>query len=331
MTTFNYSASRRHFLLALSLGCIAISSAHAQASFPSKPLKIVVPNAAGGAADITARTVAQKLSEALGQAVVIDNKPSAGGIVAGEMVARSEPDGHTLLLISSGTAVSAALFKSLPFDTVKDFTPVSKLASFDLVIAVAEGGRFKSLAELLAYARANPGKLNIGTPQIGTTQNLAADLFLSSAGLTAQIVPFNGTPPVITALRGGEIDAMVEILGPLMPQIQSKALRPVAVLSDKRSPVLPDVPAVRELGGNLAQFNVSSWNGLSVPAKTPRDVVLRLSRELQTILALPEVKKRLLELSLYAQGSTPEQAADTLNQDIRRWTEVIAKSKIDKH
>lgn len=331
MTTFNYSALRRHFLLALSLGCIAISNAHAQASFPSKPLKIVVPNAAGGAADITARTVAQKLSEALGQAVVIDNKPSAGGIVAGEMVARSEPDGHTLLLISSGTAVSAALFKSLPFDTVKDFTPVSKLASFDLVIAVAEGGRFKSLAELLAYARANPGKLNIGTPQIGTTQNLAADLFLSSAGLTAQIVPFNGTPPVITALRGGEIDAMVEILGPLMPQIQSKALRPVAVLSDKRSPVLPDVPAVRELGGNLAQFNVSSWNGLSVPAKTPRDVVLRLSRELQTILALPEVKKRLLELSLYAQGSTPEQAADTLNQDIRRWTEVIAKSKIDKH
>ena len=331
MTTFNYSALRRHFLLALTLGCIAISSAHAQASFPSKPLKIVVPNAAGGAADITARTVAQKLSEALGQAVVIDNKPSAGGIVAGEMVARAEPDGHTLLLISSGTAVSAALFKSLPFDTVKDFTPVSKLASFDLVIAVAEGGRFKSLAELLAYARANPGKLNIGTPQIGTTQNLAADLFLSSAGLTAQIVPFNGTPPVITALRGGEIDAMVEILGPLMPQIQSKALRPVAVLSDKRSPVLPDVPAVRELGGNLAQFNVSSWNGLSVPAKTPRDVVLRLSRELQTILALPEVKKRLLELSLYAQGSTPEQAADTLNQDIRRWTEVIAKSKIDKH
>lgn len=330
MTTFNYSALRRHFLLALSLGCIAISSAHAQASFPSKPLKIVVPNAAGGAADITARTVAQKLSEALGQAVVIDNKPSAGGIVAGEMVARAEPDGHTLLLISSGTAVSAALFKTLPFDTVKDFTPVSKLASFDLVIAVAEGGRFKTLTELLAYARANPGKLNIGTPQIGTTQNLAAELFLSSAGLSAQIVPFNGTPPVITALRGGEIDAMVEILGPLMPQIQSKALRPVALLGDKRSSVLPDVPAVKEVGGNLAQFNVSSWNGLSVPAKTPREVVQRLSRELQTILALPEVKKRLLELSLYAQGSSPEQAAEILNQDIRRWTEVLAKSKIEK-
>lgn len=303
----------------------------AQPVFPSKSLKLVVPNAAGGAADITARTVAQKLSESLGQSVVVDNKPSAGGIVAGEMVARAEPDGHTLLLISSGTAVSAALFKSLPFDTVKDFTPVSKLASFDLVIAVAEGGRFKNLNELLTYARANPGKLNIGTPQIGTTQNLAAELLISSAGLTAQIVPFNGTPPVITALRGGEIDAMVEILGPLMPQIQSKALRPVALLSDKRSPVLPDVPAVKESGGNLANFNVSSWNGLSVPAKTPREVVQRLSRELQTILALPDVKKRLMELSLYAQGSTPEQAAELLSQDIKRWGEVIAKSRIEKH
>ena len=331
MTHFHRHGLRRQFALALMLGCMALSAANAQVPFPSKPLKIVVPNAAGGAADITARTVAQKLSEALGQSVVIDNKPSAGGIVAGEMVARSEPDGHTLLLISSGTAVSAASFKSLPFDTVKDFTPVSKLASFDLVIAVAEGGRFKSLAELLTYARANPGKLNIGTPQIGTTQNLAAELFVSSAGLTAQIVPFNGTPPVITALRGGEIDAMVEILGPLMPQIQSKALRPVAMLSDKRSPVLPDVPAVKEAGGNLSQFNVASWNGLSVPAKTPREVVQRLSRELQTVLALPEVKKRLLELSLYAQGSTPEQAAEILNQDIRRWTDVVAKSKIEKH
>jgi tripartite-type tricarboxylate transporter receptor subunit TctC len=331
MTLLKCDGLRRHFMLALSLSCLAVSAVHAQPSFPNKPLKIVVPNAAGGAADITARTVAQKLSEALGQAVVIDNKPSAGGIVAGEIVARAEPDGHTLLLISSGTAVSAALFKSLPFDTVKDFTPVSKLASFDLVIAVAEGGRFKSLNELLTFARANPGKLNIGTPQLGTTQNLAAELFLSSAGLTAQIVPFNGTPPVITALRGGEIDAMVEILGPLMPQIQSKALRPLAVLSDKRSPVLPDVPAVKETGGHLSQFNVSSWNGLSVPARTPRDVVLRLSRELQTILALPEVKKRLLELSLYAQGSTPEQATDILNQDIRRWSDVVAKSRVEKH
>ena len=302
----------------------------AQTAFPTKPLKIVVPNAAGGAADITARTVGQKLSEALGQPVVIENKPSAGGIVAGELVARAEPDGHTLLLISSGTAVSAGLFKSLPFDTLKDFTPVSKLASFDLVIAVAEGSRFKNFAELLAYGRANPGKLNIGTPQVGTTQNLAAELFLSTAGLQAQIVPFNGTPPVITALRGGSLDAMLDILGPVMPQIKSNALRPLAMLSEKRALNLPDVPTVQESGGVLAKFHAGSWNGLAVPAKTPRDVVQRLSREIQHVMDMPEVKKRLSDVNLYAQSSTPEQAADILAQDVKRWGEVITKAKIDK-
>ncbi len=318
-------------LLALSLTLLASASSLAQtAAFPSKTIKIVVPNAAGGAADITARTVGQKLAEALGQAVVIENKPSAGGIVAGEMVARAEPDGHTLLLISSGTAVSASLFKNLPFDTVKDFTPVSKLATFDLVIASAEGGRFKTFADLLAYGRANPGKLNIGTPQVGTTQNLAAELFLSSSGLSAQIVPFNGTPPVITALRGGSVDAMIEIVGPLMPQIKSNAVRPLALLGDKRAASMPDVPAVREAGGTLAKFQASSWNGLAVPSHTPREVVLRLSREIQAIMEMPDVKKRLSDVNLNAQGSTPEQAAEVLAADIRRWHEVIVKAKIDK-
>ncbi len=306
------------------------SHAQAQSAFPSKPIKIVVPNAAGGAADITARTVGQKLGVALGQPVIVENKASAGGIVAGEQVARSEPDGHTLLLISSGTAVSAALFKSLPFDTLKDFTPVSKLADFDLVVVVSETGRFKSLPELLAYGRANPGKLNIGTPQIGTTQNLAAELFKASAGVDFQIVPFNGTSPVVTALRGGSLDAMIDILGPLMPQVNAKALRPMAVLGDKRSLTLPDVPAVREVGGSLSRFNVSSWNGLAVPAKTPKAVVTRLHRELQTILANPDVIKRLSDLSLHTQGGTPEQTAELLAAEIKRWSEVIARAKIEK-
>jgi tripartite-type tricarboxylate transporter receptor subunit TctC len=319
---------RRHLLAAAPI--VFTPALWAQSNFPSKPLKIVVPNAAGGAADITARTVGQKLAEALGQAVVIDNRASAGGIVAGELVAKAEPDGHTMLLISSGTAVSASLFKTLPFDTLKDFAPVSKLASFDLVLCVAEGGRFKTLADLLDHARANPGKLNIGSPQVGTTQNLAAELLVSSAGLQAQIVPFNGTPPVITALRGGNLDAMVEILGPVMGQIKSGALRPLAVLSDRRGAALPDVPAVREAGGSLAQFQASSWNGLAVPAKTPREVVLRLNKELQAILAMPDVKARLSDLSLYAQGSTPEQVGEILQADIKRWADVIARAKIEK-
>ena len=304
--------------------------AWAQASFPSKPIRIVVPNAAGGAADITARTIAQKIAGPLGQSVVIDNKPSAGGIVAGELVARAEPDGYTMLLVSSGTAVSAALFKSLPFDTLKDFAPVSQLATFDLAIVVAAGGRFKTLRELLAYAHANPGKLNVGTPQIGTTQNLSAELFKSAAGLDFQIVPFNGTPPVITALRGGQLDAAIDILGPLMPQLTSHALRPLAVMGSQRAPQLPDVPTVAESGAPLGNFNVSSWNGLAVPARTPPQVIARLNREIQAALAQPEVQKRFLELNLVARGGTPQQLQERLTSDIQRWGEVIARARIPK-
>ena len=318
-------------VLPIAAAALLVPAAGAWAqSFPSKPLKIVVPNAPGGAADITARTVGQKLSDALGQPVVIENKPSAGGVIAGEQVAKADADGHTLLLISSGTAVSAALFKSLPFDTQKDFAPVSKLASFDLAIAVAAESRFKTLAELLAYGRANPGKLNIGTPQLGTTQNLAAEYFKSAAGIDAQVVPFNGTPPVIAALRGGSIDAMVDILGPLMPQISSKALRPIALLGDHRAAQLPEVPAAREAGGPLANFSAASWNGIAVPAKTPKDIVARLNRELVRILALPEVKQKLADLTLVAQSSTPEQQVELLDRDIKRWAGVIERAKIPK-
>jgi tripartite-type tricarboxylate transporter receptor subunit TctC len=308
----------------------ALPRAWAQPSFPSKPIKIVVPNAPGGAADITARTIAQKISGPLGQGVIIENKPSAGGIVAAQEVARADPDGHTMLLVSSGTAVSAALFKSLPFDTVKDFAPVSQLATFDLAIVVAEGGRFKSLKELLAYAHANPGKLNLGTPQIGTTQHLSAELFKSAAGIDFQIVPFNGTPPVITALRGGQLDAMIDILGPLMEQITAHALRPLAVMGRQRAPQLPDVPTVAESGPPLGDFDVSSWNGLSVPARTPPAAIARLNREIQAALAQADVQKRFLELNLVAKGGTPQQLQERLTSDIRRWSDVIARAKIPK-
>ncbi|HXD42231.1 MAG TPA: tripartite tricarboxylate transporter substrate binding protein [Ramlibacter sp.] len=320
--------NRRHLFAAAA--CAALPQFAWGQSFPSRTLKIVVPNAAGGAADLTARTVGQKIAGPLGQSVIIENKPSAGGIVAGELVARAEADGHTMLLISSGTAVSAALFKALPFDTLKDFAPVSMLATFDLAIVVKEGGRFKTLGDLLAYARANPGKLNVGTPQVGTTQNLAAELFKSTAGIDAQVVPFNGTPPVITALRGGELDAAIDILGPLMPQIAAHALLPLAVLGAQRAPQLPDVPAARESGGALADFNVSSWNALAVPAKTPADVIARLSREVQAAVAQPDVKKRLLELNLVAQGSSPAQLREHLAADIKRWSDVIARAKIQR-
>ncbi len=296
--------------------------------FPAKPVRLVVPNAPGGAADLTARAVGQKLGDALGQPVVIDNKPGAGGVVAGETVAKAVPDGHTLLLISSGTAVSAALFKSLPFDTVKDFMPVAPLATFDLVIVVPEGSRFKTLGELVAHARANPGKLNIGTPNIGTTQNLAAELFKATAGIDVQIVPFNGTPAVVNALRGGQIDAGLDILSPLLAQIRGRVLQPLAVTGDKRSRVLPEVPTAQESG--IAGFVAASWNGLAVPAGTPREVVARLNREVVAALNDPVVKKKLEDLNLDPHPGTPEQAAAMLNNDIKRWREVIARARIER-
>ncbi len=300
----------------------------AQPAFPSKPLRLVVPNAPGGAADLTARTVGQKLGEALGQPVVIENRPGAGGVVAGDLVAKAAPDGHTLLLISSGTAVSAALFKALPFDTVRDFIPVAPLASFDLVIVGPEGGRFKTLADWVAEARAHPGKLTVGTPNIGTTQHLAAELFKAAAGIDVQIVPFNGTPAVINALRGGQIDAGLDILGPLLAQIRAKALVPLAITGEKRSRMLPDVPPAQEAG--VAGFAVSSWNGLAVPAGTPKDVVARLNREVVAALNDPAVRKRLEDLNLDPHPGSPEQAAALLQHDIRRWTDVIRRAKIER-
>ncbi len=292
----------------------------------SRAIKIVVPFGAGGVADLTARTVAQKLAENLGQPVVIENKPGAGGVVAGDAVAKAEPDGHTLLLMSNGTAVSAGLFKSLPFDTVKDFAPISTLGFFDIALLVPQNSPHKTLADLLVFARANPGKLNIGSINIGSTQNLAAELFKSAANIQLQIVPFNGTPAVITALRGGQIDAAVEILSPMLPQIYASEVRALTVLGDKRSVVLKDVPTAAQSG--VAGLSASSWNALAAPAKTPKDVVARLNREVKAVLESPDVKKRLLELNIEATYSTPEQLATLLSAEIRRWSDVIVRAKI---
>lgn len=321
----------RRALIATALACAAIftpASLWAQGAFPSKPIRIVVPNAPGGAADLTARTVAEKMAKGLGQPVVIDNRPGAGGVVAGQAVANAPADGYTMLLISSGTAVSESLFKSLPFDASKDFTPVAPLASFDLVIVSSPTGEFKTLGDLVAWAKANPGKLNIGTPAIGTTQNLAAELFKTAAGIDAQVVPFKGTPDVITAIRGGQIQAGLDILSPLLSQIQGKALLPLAVTGAKRSRVLPDVPTAQEAG--VKNLNAASWNGLAVPAKTPQTVVDRLNKEINDALQDQEVRKKLEALNLDPRPGTPADAAALLNGDIKRWGDVITRAKIER-
>ena len=317
--------SRLQRLAAVAVASVLCCVAQAQ-TFPARAIRIVVPFGAGGVADLTARAVAQKLGESLGQAVVIDNKPGAGGVVAGDAVAKAEPDGHTLLLMSNGTAVSAGLFKSLPFDTVRDFAPVSTLASFDIAIVTTADSRFRTIGDLLAFARANPGRLNLGSINIGSTQNLVAELFKSASNTDLQIVPFNGTPALITALRGGQIDAAVEILGPVLGQVTAKSLRVLAVTGDKRSAVLPDVPTAGESG--LKGYSVSSWNALAAPAKTPKSVIARLNKDVLAAVNAPDVRKKLHELNVEAQGSSPEQASELLASEIKRWSEVIVRAKI---
>ncbi len=319
---------RRHLLLASAATVFWPTGAMAAEKFPSKAIRIVVPNAPGGAADITSRAVGEHLARTLGQPVVIENKPGAGGVVAGQTVASAAPDGHTLLLISSGSAVSQALFKSLPFDTLKAFTPVATLATFDLIIVANDGGDYKSLGDLVNYARSHPGKLNLGTPNIGTTQHLAAELFKSAAGLDFQVVPFKGTPDVITAIRSGQLDAGLDILSPLLAQIQGQALRPLAVTGARRSRLLPDVPTAQEAG--VKGLNAASWNGLAVPAKTPPAIVERLNKAVNAALADAGVRQKLEALNLDPHPGSARDAAEMLSGDIRRWSDVIAKAKIER-
>ena len=319
--------SRRQLMYAALLSSGLPNMAWSQTPFPSKPLRIVVPFGAGGVADLTARAVAQQLSINLGQPVVIDIRPGAGGIVAAELVAKAEPDGHTLLLMSNGTAVSAGLFKTLPFNPRTDFAPVSLLGLFDIAIVVPESSPHKSLAELIGFGRANPGQLNIGTINIGSTQHLAAELLRTQANLIAQIIPYNGTPAVINALRGGQIDAAVEILGPLKPQINAKAVRLLGVMGANRPKDQAQVPVVRELPG-LSNFNVSSWNALAAPGKTPPAIVQRLNAEVAKVLADPAMVQRLAGFNVQAQSSSPVQLAQLLDAEIQRWALVIQKAGV---
>jgi tripartite-type tricarboxylate transporter receptor subunit TctC len=314
---------------ALCAGLFASATTVALAqSYPARPVRLLVPFAAGGVADITARVVCQELSATLGQQVVVENRPSAGGIVASEAVAKAEPDGYTLLFITNGNAVSASLFGSLPYDTVSDFAPVSTVGFFDLVLVVDSASKIASVRDLIAFSKANPNKLNLGTINPGSTQNLAAELFKSMAGIDAQVVPFKATPAVITALKANDVQAAFEILAPVLAQIKGGALKALAVTSDRRFAGLPDVPTVAESG--VPGYQASSWNGIAAPAKTPRTVVERLNREVNAAVAAPEVRKRLSELGVDARAGTPEALRELLVSEIAKWKAVIERAKIEK-
>ncbi|HEX6722073.1 MAG TPA: tripartite tricarboxylate transporter substrate binding protein [Burkholderiaceae bacterium] len=317
---------RRGLAGVLSIGLT--TSAAAQPVYPERPITLIVPFAPAGVADLTARAVAKEMGTALKQPIVIDNRPGAGAIVGSAAVARAAPDGHTVLLMSNANAVSAGLFRKLPFDVQRDFVPVTLLGTFDLALFVAQHSPLQTVRDVIAQARAAPAKLTIGTIASGSTQHLSAELFKSMAQVDAVVVPYKGTPAVISALRAGEIDLAFEILGPMLPQVQAQAVRPLAVTSDRRFAGLPNVPTVQESG--LAGYMAASWNALALPAGTPTPVVLRLHQAAQQALAVPAVQAQLQTLGVRAQGSSPEQLQRLLADEIRRWSQVIQAAQIER-
>jgi tripartite-type tricarboxylate transporter receptor subunit TctC len=318
---------RRRGLLAAACGWVLASGGQAQTTWPTRPITLIVPFAPAGIADITARTVAQAMARELEQPIVVDNRPGAGSVVASSAVARAAPDGYTLLLMSNANAVSTGLFRKLPFDVVKAFAPITTLGFFDLGVFVASDSRFRSLKDVVAYASANPGRLTIGSISVGSTQHLAAELFKTKAGIDALIVPYKGTPAVLTALRTGEVDVAFEILGPMLPQLSAKAIQVVAVASDRRYAGLPQVPTVMEAG--VPDYAVASWNALAAPAGTPPAVIARLNRVAAEALAQPAVQQRLQELGVRTQSGSPQQLESLLASEIERWGRVIRAAKIE--
>ena len=299
----------------------------AQPGFPERPVTLLVPFGPGGIADLTARAVAEPMGRALGQAVVVENRPSAGSIVASQAVAAAKPDGHTLLLLSNANAVAVGLFRRLPYDTLRAFAPISTLGTFDLGVIVPAASRLATLGDLLADAKSRPGRLVVGTIAVGSTQHLAARLFETVAGIEVLLVPYKNSPAVLTALLAGEIDAAFEILGPVLSQLRAGAVRVLAVSSSRRNPALPDVPTVAQAG--LAGYEVASWNALAAPAGTPVAVIEALNRAARAAVASPAVQDRLAGLAVRPAASTPAELQALLSAEIERWGAVIRRARIE--
>jgi tripartite-type tricarboxylate transporter receptor subunit TctC len=329
--------ARRHLLAAAALLAVLPAITHAQAAWPSKPVRIVVPFAAGGTTDILARALAPELQRVFGQPFVVDNKAGAGGNVGAAEVAKAAPDGHTLLMGTVGThAINVSLYPKLPFDPVKDFVPVSLVAGVPnvLVMNPANAQRYgiETVADLARVAKANPGKLNMASSGNGTSIHLAGELFKAMTGTYMVHFPYRGSGPALLDLIGGNMDLMFDNLPSAMPQIKAGKLKALAVTSGTRSAALPDLPTVAEAGGAaLKGYEASSWFGLLAPAGTPPDVVARLQQETAKALAAPALKERLLSQGAIPSGITSAEFARYIDAETRKWAGVVKASgaKVD--
>ena len=333
MSILDCVASRslaRGFVVVLVLLGLALPQRQSsgQTKYPNKAVRIVLPFAAGGVADITARVIAEKLGGKLGGRFYVENQPGAGGIAAARTVISSPRDGHTLALLSNGTAVSVSLFNNLPYDPLKDFDPISSLGFFDFVFATTPESEFKTLAEFIATAKAKPGALNVGTINVGSTQNLSAELFKTAAGIDFTIIPYRGTPELLVSTIQGNLALMIDSYSSIKGNLVDKKIRALASSGSVRSESTPDIPTLRESG--VADYDVVSWNALFAPAGTAPEIVKTLNQALQEILGDADVRKRLLELGIEARASTPEEISARLKSDIEKWRKVIEKAGIQK-
>ena len=304
------------------LAALIAQPAFAQ-TWPSRPLRVLVPSAAGGAGDIVARAVGQKLTEAWGQQVIIDNR---NGIVGAEIAAHSAPDGYTVMFSTSALSIRESVYRKLPFSTLRDFVPVGQVVSQSNVLVAHPGVPVKSVQELIAYARARPGELNYGSSGNASSNHLAGELFKLLAKVNIVHVPYKGLPQAVTDLLGGRVQIVFGSPSSTLPAARDGKLRLLAVTTPKRSPALPDIPTIAESG--VPGYEFTGWIGVLLPARTPPDIVLKLSREVARIVQLPDLKQRFAADATESVGSTPEEYTAFLKAEIARWTRVARAANI---
>jgi tripartite-type tricarboxylate transporter receptor subunit TctC len=314
--------------LAAIVGTVALDRAWSGPSFPAKPIRISIPYGAGGVADLTMRLLAQKMTERTKQQVVIENRPGAGGLLSAQAVLEAPPDGYTLGVIGNGQAIAMSLFKARPYNVLTDFTFVSITARFEMLLAVNADSPFKTLQDVVTAARKNPGKLNFGAVNPGSTQNLSAHLLKQVSGLDVTIIPYKTTPDLITAILRSDVDVGFDFYAALQPVILDNKVRIVATSGEERNPLLHKVPTAKESG--FPEYVVTSWNGLAAPAGLPADVLTSLNGQINAALSDPLLLETASKLGLDARGSTPEEMRDRMAADFQRWAAVIEKAGIQK-
>jgi tripartite-type tricarboxylate transporter receptor subunit TctC len=315
-------------VLLLAAAIAAPSAAQSQSDYPNRPVTLIVPYAAGGVADVGMRINGEKLSGRLNAQFVVENRPGAGGIVAAQAGAAAPPDGYTLLMTGNNNAIAAVLFKSLPYNILTDFAAVSTAAFFDLLLVTRAASPLQSVQDVVAAARKNPGKLNIGTINPGSTQNLAAELFVSTANINATIVPFRASPDMAGATMRGDIDVAFEFYAAVNGLLADDKLKVLASAGAVRTAYLPNIPTVMESG--IRGYEVTSWNGLSLPKGTPASVIATLDRAMKDVIPAADVQSKASQMGMAMQASTPEEMTARMKADIAKWGAVIDKAGIAK-